>query len=295
MKPILEVKKLVKRYKNVSAVDGISFSLRPGICFGLLGPNGAGKTTAMEVIEEILYPTSGEILFKGVPIGEASFREKIGIQFQHTSLLNFLTVSDTLKTFMSLYRETEPIDWLVEVCNLGEIMGRMNDKLSGGQSQRLMLALALINKPELIFLDEPSTGLDPQARRNLWEIVSNIKEKGRTIILTTHSMAEAEYLCDQIAIMDHGRIIAEGSPTELVERHCSGGTISLPRQNVTMPLGEIPFPWREINGRLEISAERINTGLERLLAMQINLADMTVHSPNLEDVFLNLTGRQLRD
>jgi ABC-2 type transport system ATP-binding protein len=174
-------------------------------------------------------------------------------------------------------------------------MGRMNDKLSGGQSQRLMLALALINKPQLIFLDEPSTGLDPQARRNLWEIVRGIKEKGRTIILTTHSMDEAEYLCDQIAIMDHGRIIAEGPPLELVERYCSGGTITLPRDNVTIPLTEIPFPWREINGRLEISIDRINTGLERLLAMRINLAEMTVHSPNLEDVFLNLTGRKLRD
>jgi ABC-2 type transport system ATP-binding protein len=174
-------------------------------------------------------------------------------------------------------------------------MGQMNDKLSGGQTQRLMLALALINKPQLIFLDEPSTGLDPQARRNLWGIVRGIKAKGKTIILTTHSMDEAEYLCDEIAIMDHGRIIAQGSPEALVERYCSGGTITLPRKNVTIPLSDIPFPWRERNGRLEISTERINTGVERLLAMRINLAEMTVHSPNLEDVFLNLTGRQLRE
>ncbi|MBU0479704.1 MAG: ABC transporter ATP-binding protein [Proteobacteria bacterium] len=295
MQPILEVKNLVKRYKTIAAVDGISFKIQPGICFGLLGPNGAGKSSALEVIEDILPPTSGEILFNGAPIQEASFREKIGIQFQHTSLLDFLTVRDTIRTFMSLYRDPEQLDLLADLCNLHEFMDRMNNKLSGGQTQRLMLALALINKPQLVFLDEPSTGLDPQARRNLWEIVRGIKEKGRTIILTTHSMDEAEYLCDQIAIMDHGRIIAEGSPAELVERYCTGGTITLPRENVTIPLSEIPFPWRETNGRLEISTDRINTGLERLLAMQINLAEMTVHSPNLEDVFLNLTGRKLRD
>jgi ABC-2 type transport system ATP-binding protein len=295
MQPILEVKNLVKRFKNVAAVDGISFSIQPGICFGLLGPNGAGKTSALEVIEGIIPPTSGEILFNGAPTREASFREEIGIQFQHTALLNFLTVRDTLRIFMSLYRDTEQLDRLVEVCNLQEIMDRMNDKLSGGQTQRLMLALALINKPQLIFLDEPSTGLDPQARRNLWDIVRGAMDKGRTIILTTHSMDEAEYLCDQIAIMDHGRIIAEGSPTELVERHCSGGTITLPRENVTIPLSDIPFPWREISGRLEISIDRIHTGLERLLAMRVDLTEMTVHSPNLEDVFLNLTGRKLRE
>jgi ABC-2 type transport system ATP-binding protein len=295
MVPILEIKNLVKRYKTVTAVAGISFSIQAGTCFGLLGPNGAGKTSALEVIEDILPPTSGEILFNGLPVREAAFREQIGIQFQHTALLDFLTVRDTIQTFMSLYRDPEELEWLVEICNLQEIMARRNNKLSGGQAQRLMLALALVNKPQLIFLDEPSTGLDPQARRHLWEIVRGIKEQGRTIVLTTHSMDEAEYLCDQIAIMDQGRIIAEGSPLELVARYCSGGTISLPRENVTIPLSEIPFPWREVNGRLEISTDRINTGLERLLAMQVNLAEMTVHSPNLEDVFLNLTGRKLRD
>jgi ABC-2 type transport system ATP-binding protein len=295
MVPILEIKNLVKRYKTVTAVAGISFSIQAGTCFGLLGPNGAGKTSALEVIEDILPPTSGEILFNGLPVREAAFREQIGIQFQHTALLDFLTVRDTIQTFMSLYRDPEELEWLVEICNLQEIMARRNNKLSGGQAQRLMLALALVNKPQLIFLDEPSTGLDPQARRHLWEIVRGIKEQGRTIVLTTHSMDEAEYLCDQIAIMDQGRIIAEGSPLELVARYCSGGTISLPRENVTIPLSEIPFPWREVNGRLEISTDRINTGLERLLAMRVNLAEMTVHSPNLEDVFLNLTGRKLRD
>ncbi len=294
MTPILEVKNLVKRYKTVTAVDGISFAIAQGTCFGLLGPNGAGKTTALEVIEDILPPTAGEVMFNGLPKA-ASFREEVGIQFQHTTLLNFLTVRETMITFRNLYQDPESIEDLAEICNLHEIMERMNDKLSGGQAQRLMLALALVNKPKLIFLDEPSTGLDPQARRHLWEIVRTIKEAGKTIILTTHSMDEAEYLCDEIAIMDHGKLIAQGSPAELVQRYCAGGTITLPRANVNIPLSQLPFPYLEVNDRLEISPDKINTGLERLIAMEIDLSDMAVHSPNLEDVFLKLTGRQLRN
>ena len=291
---VLEVKNLVKQYGAVEAVNGISFSIEQGICFGLLGPNGAGKTTALEVIEDIIDPTSGEILYNNAT-KTASFREEVGIQFQHTSLLNFMTVRETLITFQKLYKETESIEYLVETCKLKDILRQMNNKISGGQAQRLMLALALINKPKLIFLDEPSTGLDPQSRRYLWEIIRGIKEEGKTIILTTHSMDEAEYLCDKIAIMDQGRIIAQGSPTELIDRYCEGGTISLPRENLSLPLTALPFPHREVNGRIEIMPDQINTGIEKLLAMKINLTDMTVHSPNLEDVFLNLTGKKLRD
>ncbi len=292
--PVLEVKNLAKQYGTVQAVNGISFSIKQGTCFGLLGPNGAGKTTALEVIEDIIAPTSGEVLYNGAP-KTASFREEIGIQFQHTSLLNFMTVRETIVTFQKLYKETERIEHLVESCKLSDILGQMNNKISGGQAQRLMLALALINKPKLIFLDEPSTGLDPQSRRYLWEIIRGIQEKGKTIVLTTHSMDEAEYLCDTIAIMDQGRIIARGSPAELIDRYCEGGTITLPRENISLPLTELPFPYRETNGRLEILVDQINTGIEQLLAMKINLSEMTVHSPDLEDVFLNLTGKKLRD
>lgn len=292
--PVLEVRDLIKYYRSVPAVAGISFAIPPGICFGLLGPNGAGKTTALEVIEGIIPSTSGEVLFNGAPKGSA-FCEQVGIQFQHTTLLDFLTVRDTLVTFGNLYHDPETLDYLVELCNLQEIMGNMNNKISGGQAQRLMLALALINKPKLIFLDEPSTGLDPQARRHLWEIVRSIKEQGKTIVLTTHSMDEAEYLCDEIAIMDHGRIIAQGSPGELVRRYCSGIIISLPRERVTIPLAELPLPSREVNGLLEISVERIGLGLEVLLGLKIDLSEMTVHSPDLEDVFIHLTGRKLRE
>jgi ABC-2 type transport system ATP-binding protein len=290
----MEVRDLVKRYKNINAVNGISFSISRGICFGLLGPNGAGKTTALEVIEDIIPPTSGEVLYNGAA-KTASFREEVGIQFQHTSLLHFMTVKETLVTFQQLYRETENFDFLVDICRLHDILGQMNNRISGGQAQRLMLALALVNKPKLLFLDEPSTGLDPQARRYLWEIILEIKNKGKTIVLTTHSMDEAEYLCDDVAIMDRGRIIARGSPAELISTYCSGGTISLPRANVTIPPADLPFPYREVNGRIQITTDRINTGIEKLLAMKVDLTDMTVHSPNLEDVFLQLTGRLLRE
>lgn len=290
---LLEVHNLHKRYRTVDAVNGISFSIPRGICFGLLGPNGAGKTTALEVIEGIIPPTAGEVLYKGFKITD-SFREEVGIQFQHTTLLNFMTVRETLLAFQSLYLETERLEDLIAICKLDDILEQMNNKISGGQAQRLMLALALVNKPQLIFLDEPSTGLDPQARRYLWEIIRGIKEQGKTIILTTHSMDEAEYLCDEIAIMDHGQIIAQGSPTALINRYCKGGTISLPRDNVSRRLGDLPFQYREVNGRIEILTDKVNLGIEKLLAMKIDLNEMIVHSPNLEDVFLNLTGRKLR-
>ena len=294
MSPLLEVKNLVKKYKTVDAVDGISFSISHGTCFGLLGPNGAGKTTALEVIEDIIPPTGGEVLYNGA-LRAVSFREEVGIQFQQTSLLHFMTVRETLETFRKLYREPESIEHLIEICRLRDIQNQMNDKISGGQAQRLMLALALINKPRLIFLDEPSTGLDPQARRYLWEIIQGIKKDGKTIVLTTHSMDEAEYLCDEIAIMDHGKIIAQGAPPDLIEKYCEGGIISLPRSNVQGYLDGLPYAYREVDGRLEIMPDKIDTGIETLLAMRIDLAGMTMHSPNLEDVFLSLTGRTLRD
>ena len=290
---LLEVHNLHKRYRTVDAVNGISFAIPRGICFGLLGPNGAGKTTALEVIEGIIPPTAGDVLYKGVKITD-SFREEVGIQFQHTTLLNFMTVRETLLAFQSLYRETERLEDLIAICRLDDILEQMNNKISGGQAQRFMLALALVNKPKLIFLDEPSTGLDPQARRYLWEIIRGIKQQGKTVILTTHSMDEAQYLCDEIAIMDHGQIIAQGSPTALINRYCKGGTISLPRDNISKRLADLPFQYREVNGRIEILTDKVNLGIEKLLAMKVDLNEMIVHSPNLEDVFLNLTGRKLR-
>jgi len=291
---MLEVKNLVKKYKDVTAVDKVSFSTGQGICFGLLGPNGAGKTTTLEIIEDIISPDEGEILYKGRP-RSSSFREEIGIQFQETALFSFLTVRETIETFKSLYHNTLDLKRLVEICHLDEIQNQMNDKISGGQRQRLLLALALINKPELLFLDEPSTGLDPQARHDLWNIIKQVKELGNTIILTTHYMEEAQYLCDEIAIMDYGKIRALGSPEELIKRHCKGMTVILPKENFPPFIDRFPSGWSENGNNIEIKTEDINTSLNDLLAQKVDLTGMVVRTPNLENVFLNLTGRKLRD
>jgi ABC-2 type transport system ATP-binding protein len=219
---ILKIDGLVKRYKSITAVDGISFSIREGTCFGLLGQNGAGKTTTVEMLEDIITPTSGTILFKGRKRNRA-FREKIGIQFQHTELLAFLTVEETLKTFSRFYKRPLPLAKIKQLCMLDTIGKQMNNKISGGQKQRLLLGLALLNDPDLLFLDEPSTGLDPQARQHMWKIIKGIKQQGKTIVLTTHYMEEAQTLCDEIIILDQGNIIAQGSPTELIDQYCREG------------------------------------------------------------------------
>jgi ABC-2 type transport system ATP-binding protein len=291
---LLEVKNLVKRYGRTEAVRGVSFAIPQGICIGLLGPNGAGKTTTIEVIEDIIAPTEGEILYKGRPRTD-TFRAEVGILFQQTALLSFLTVHETLVTFQKLYTKTADLQELIAMCHLQDFLSQYNDRISGGQRQRFLLALALVNKPELVFLDEPSTGLDPQARRNLWEIVQNIKAGGRTIVLTTHNMEEAQALCDEIAIMDYGRIIARGSPAELIKRHCGGVTIELPMASFNPSLPPLSVPFQVVQDRIEIMTDDLNGFVAELVAKNVNLKNMAVRSPNLEDVFLTLTGRQLRE
>ena len=294
MAALLEVKNLFKRYKNLPAVDGINFTVEQGICFGLLGPNGAGKTTTIEVIEDVIPPTSGEILYKGKP-RNTSFKDEIGIQFQTTSLLSFLTVRETLATFQNLYRETATIDDLVALCRLTNFQNQYNDQISGGQRQRFLLALALINQPKLLILDEPSTGLDPQARHNLWDLVRKIKKEGKTIILTTHYMEEAQHLCDEIAIMDCGKIIARGTPEELIKQHSPEMTVVLPKERFDLPPDHLHLPYRNVKDSIEIKTDDVNSCLNHLLSRNIDLSGLTVRSPNLETVFLNLTGRRLRD
>ncbi|MCL4151715.1 UNVERIFIED_CONTAM: hypothetical protein GTU68_050805, partial [Idotea baltica] len=220
MTAIIEVKNLIKHfapYKKeiVKAVDGVSFAIKPGTCFGLLGPNGAGKTTTVEILEGIIEPTGGSILYKGQPIGE-QFRHDAGIMFQNTALQDYMTVSEALNMFGRFYTKTVSVQQLIEQCALQEFLDRDARKLSGGQKQRLLLAIALVNDPEVIFLDEPTTGLDPQARRNFWQLVNDIKSRGKTVVLTTHYMEEANLLCDELVFMDHGKIIAAGSPSELL-------------------------------------------------------------------------------
>ncbi len=216
---LLRVDSLVKRYADNTAVDGLSFSVPAGCCFGLLGPNGAGKTTTIEIMEGILAPTAGTVLYRGAPLGER-FRAEAGILFQKTALQDFLTVRQTLQMFRGLYDHGLSVDEVIRLCSLEKLLGRDNKKLSGGQLQRLLLGVALVNDPQILFLDEPTTGLDPQARRRFWELVQSIKAQRKTIILTTHYMEEAQLLCDEIVIVDHGR----SSPR--VPRRCSCDSIS---------------------------------------------------------------------
>lgn len=233
--PIIEVKDLTKKYNSHVAVDHIDLVIPKGVCFGLLGPNGAGKTTTVEMMESILAPDSGTILYRGAPL-DREFHEQIGIQFQHTELLAFLSVRETLKTFAAFYKKHITIDTIVKLCMLEQIEHQLNNKISGGQRQRLLLGLALLNDPALIFLDEPSTGLDPQARQHIWEIIENMKAKGKTIVLTTHYMEEAQSLCDEVAIMDKGVIIEQGRPADLIDKHCMDGTDSENLESVFLTL-----------------------------------------------------------
>jgi ABC-2 type transport system ATP-binding protein len=292
--PIIQTIGVSKHYGAIKAVDHIDLIVPRGVCFGLLGPNGAGKTTLIEIIENIIPASQGEILFLGHPRTPA-FREKIGIMFQQTALLAFMTVYETLATFKALYRETFDLETLMELCYLGEIRKQLNDKISGGQRQRLLLALALINQPDLLFLDEPSTGLDPQARRNLWDIIENIKKQGKTIILTTHYMEEAQQLCDEIAIMDHGHIIAQGPPRALIETHTQGFSVSIPLEHLGELERKTVLKAKASSDRAVIQTDDLNRTLRELMAAGIDLSHIDVKPPSLETVFLNLTGRTLRD
>jgi ABC-2 type transport system ATP-binding protein len=292
--PILQLRRLTKRYGKVQAVDGVDLAVPAGVCFGLLGPNGAGKTTLIEIAEGILAPSSGEVLFQGAPRTAAS-NAHMGIMFQSTALLDFMTVAETLTAFRQLYDDGADLEDLFRLCHLGEIGGRRTTDLSGGQRQRLLLALALVNKPELVFLDEPSTGLDPQARHNLWAIIDGIKAQGKTIVLTTHYMEEAQQLCDKIAIMDHGRLIASGSVPKLLEAHCPEVGLSIPGSAMGEGRTAPDLPSRQRDGRVEFLAADLNSGLAQLLESGLDLSELQVHPPNLESVFLNLTGRYLRE
>lgn len=294
MTTILDVRNLRKEFRDTIAVHDVSFQVKAGSCFGLLGPNGAGKTTTIEIIEDIIPATSGTILYKGQP-RTASFRQEIGIQFQHTSLLSFLSIKETLVTFAKLFNKPINLESLIDRCDLRELVDRRNTELSGGQTQRLMLALALINDPELIFLDEPSTGLDPQSRRNLWQILKEINDQEKTIIMTTHSMEEAENLCDEIAIMDRGLIIAQGTVAELIQTHCPTATITLPHQPLDSINNRSEVSYQIRNDQIIIDTESLDSTLHLLTQSNVNLNTMTIHTPNLEDVFLKLTGRTLRD
>jgi len=290
---ILEARNLVKQYPAVTAVDNVSFGISSRQCFGLLGPNGAGKTTTVEIMEGVLPPTSGAVFFRGGPIGR-EFRAEAGIQFQSTALQDFLTVSETLKLFQQLYRRNEDLERLIEECALTELVDRDTRKLSGGQRQRLLLALALVNDPTVLFLDEPTTGLDPQARRNFWHLLERIKDRDTTIILTTHYMEEAYVLCDEIAIMDRGHIIAQGSPESLLKSHYDDVILQIPTTDFPGALHDIPHKILETQELVEIATADVNETIKRLTDHHVPLNHLRIRPRNLEDLFLELTGKELR-
>jgi ABC-2 type transport system ATP-binding protein len=289
----LEARDIKKNYGEVLAVDGVNFSVREGICFGLLGPNGAGKTTTVEIIEGVTAATSGEVFYYGEVAG-ARFRQEAGIQFQNTALQDNITVRETVEMFRALYQRQANINDIVEQCSLGDLLDRDNRKLSGGQRQRLLLAVALVNRPRIVFLDEPTTGLDPQARRNFWDLVKSIRTDGATILLTTHYMDEAQVLCDEIAIMDAGKIIAQGSPDALLRKQYDGLIIELPISDLTDDLSGIEHTVHENLGIIEVITTDVSDSLQRLTPHVSNLNQIKIRQPNLEDLFLDLTGHSLR-
>ncbi len=290
---LIEVRDLVKQYPATTAVDGLSFSVPAGICFGLLGPNGAGKTTTIEIMEGILPPTAGEVRYCGEPLG-SRFREDAGILFQKTALQDFLTVRQSIALFRGLYARGLAVDEVLRLCALEKLAGRDARKLSGGQMQRLLLAIALVNDPAVLFLDEPTTGLDPQARRNFWELVQSIKARRKTIILTTHYMEEAELLCDELIIMDRGRIVAQGPPQRLLHEHFAEVLLELPREDFPAHARELPLKVLDSGARTEITTDDLEATLRQLLAAGVPLGRLRIRPANLEDLFLDLTGKELR-
>lgn len=293
MAVMIEVRNLTKSFNGLTAVDGVSFQVEKGKCFGLLGPNGAGKSTTIEMMEGISTPDSGEILFEGSPLNRESLK-RIGIQFQNTALQDYLTTLETIRLFRSFYDEGLAEQHIIELCQLQDFLHQDHRKLSGGQRQRLLLGLALVNDPDILFLDEPTTGLDPHARRNFWDLIRTIKKQGKTVVLTTHYMDEAEFLCDHIELMDKGKIIERGHPGSLLNKHFSGALIRIPMQTLSEDvLNELSA--EENHEFWDINTHDVQQTLAQLVQAQVSLEGLHVKSANLDDLFLKLTGQQLGD
>ena len=302
----LRVRTLRKTYKDVVAVDGIDLEVYAGECFGLLGPNGAGKTTTIEICEGLTEPDSGEVELLGLHWNADSqaLRQRLGIQLQETQLSEKLTVLETLQLFRSFFRQGPGAEEAIQKVQLEEKRDARVGNLSGGQKQRLALACALVGDPDLLFLDEPTTGLDPQARRQLWDLIEEFKLAGRTILLTTHYMEEAERLCDRVAIMDHGKVISQGTPRELIASIGVEHVVEFSAGNTTLDLagiGRIPGvrDVRPENGSVLMQVTELHQAVPALLAeldrQGVPLTELRTHSATLEDVFVHLTGRHLRD
>jgi ABC-2 type transport system ATP-binding protein len=298
---------LVKKYDEVTAVDGLDLEVRAGECFGLLGPNGAGKTTTCEILEGLNTPTAGdvEVLEMRWADDEAALRERIGVSLQETHLPDKLTVEEVTLLFRSFFARGREVDEVLDLVGLREKRRSWVEKLSGGQKQRLAVACALVSDPDLLFLDEPTTGLDPQSRRQLWEVVQGFKARSKTVLLTTHYMDEAERLCDRVAVVDHGKVIAVGTPTELIASLGGQQVIELALENgaavTDAELRALPGVHRVAHaaGGIALAVERLHETLPALLSLaqarRAPLARLSTHNATLEDVFVNLTGRQLRE
>jgi len=303
--PVIQVHGLVKRYGEVHAVDGIDFEVAAGEVFGLLGPNGAGKTTTVEILEGLRTPDGGRASVLGVDVakGADSLKPRIGVSLQTAALYPKLTVVELIDLFRSFYPRSRPTNELIDAFELGERRDAQTRELSGGQRQRLAVALALVNDPELVFLDEPTTGLDPAARRALWDLVRELKAAGKSILLTTHYMEEAEVLCDRIAIMDHGKILEMGTVDQLISKRFHERAVRFDRVDglsetelAALPaVSSVKHDADEVLLYTRDVAATIGALLELTEARGVEPHDLGVRKATLEDVFLDLTGRALRD
>jgi len=298
---------LVKRYGDVTAVAGIDLDVRRGECFGMLGPNGAGKTTTIEILQGLRQPDGGEVEVLGLTWDrhEAELRQRMGTQLQETKLPEKLKVEEAVRLFRSFYRRGRSVDEVLALVALEEKRTAWVGKLSGGQRQRLAVACALVCNPDLLFLDEPTTGLDPQSRRQLWGVVEEFRRRGGTVLLTTHYMEEAERLCDRVAVIDHGEIIALGSPRELIASLGAEHVVDFaleqgeaPPDDVLAALPGVEHVARD-NGTTHLTVSRVHQAIPALMRLLTergaSLSELTTHHASLEDVFLNLTGRHMRD
>ncbi len=303
--PVIRVRGLIKRYGDVRAVDGIDFEVAQGEIFGLLGPNGAGKTTTVEILEGLRAPDGGQAMVLGVDVarGSDSLKPRIGVSLQTAALYPRLTVVELIDLFRSFYPTARPTAELIEAFELGERKNAQTSELSGGQRQRLAIALALVNDPELIFLDEPTSGLDPAARRALWDLVRDLKGKGRTVLLTTHYMEEAEVLCDRLAIMDHGQILEMGTVDELVSKRFNERAVRFDAVDRVSDenLAALPAVSHLTHDADEVLlyTSDVAATIGALLALGeargFEPQNLGVRRATLEDVFLDLTGRALHD
>jgi ABC-2 type transport system ATP-binding protein len=305
MSTVIEVDKLCKTYGDIKAVNNVSLTVVQGEIFGMLGPNGAGKTTTMEIVEGLRPADSGSVSVLGMDIKQRSRRIKasIGVQLQTTSLYPRLKVHEVLDLFGSFFPKALPYDELIKLVDLEDSRNKLCINLSGGQQQRLSIALALVNDPQILFLDEPTSGLDPQARHNIWDVIKLQREKGKTIFLTTHYMEEAERLCERVAIIDHGEIIATDRPDRLVSQHFNEEAIEFqldqpPGDEVLRQLAGATNVVTE-NGKVTVYSGSVPATISALMEMakqrDMKLTDLYVRRATLEDVFLKLTGRRIRD